>query len=277
MRYPYELATNDPAHPLITFALVADVKRLPEIYRRLKNGDYLNGQRVSTFEVWPTASPFITMEKGEHLTLPLRVWRGQLDVRVANTGGEAPINKTGMAVGQPPSGEMQARLPFPPGAVKYGIRAAGDKRGFWVDLDITGVDKAGLFEWSANVADPSTGESFPVGLSALVYEENLIMNPRSLDTGDVSLAALEKSPIIAAQFNLRKMIGSIQIKGVSSSLAFVKGGVQILVDGSNYLIKAYIVANPGVGPGKYEGTLRVETDDSAHRRIEVPLKVTLVP
>src|SRR5262249_36067651 len=149
------------------------------------------------------------------------------------------------------------RLPFPPGTVKYVVRPPRDQRGFWVDLDITAADKAGFFEWSANIADPSTGESFPVGLSALVYEESLIVNPRSLETGDVSLAALAKSPIIAAQFNLRKLIGSIHIKGISSSLGFVKGGVQILVDGSNYLIKAYIVANPGVGPGKYEAKIRV--------------------
>jgi len=218
------------------------------------------------------------MEKGEHLTLPLRVWRGQLDAHVANTGGDEAANKNVLpSVGPASSREVQARLPFPAGAVKYVMRPGGDKRGFWLDLEISGVDKAGLFEWSTNVADPTTGESFPVGLSALVFEENLIVNPRTIESGDVSLEVLQKSPVIAAQFNLRKMIGSIHIKGVSSSLGFVKGGVQVLVDGSNYLIKVYIVAKPGVGPGKYEGTIKVDTDDSARGEIEVPLKVTLVP
>jgi hypothetical protein len=73
------------------------------------------------------------------------------------------------------------------------------------------------------------------------------------------------------------MVGSIHITGVSSTLSFVKGGVQVLVDGSNYLIKVYVVANPGVNPGKYEGTIRVDTDDPVSRQIDVPLKVTLVP
>jgi hypothetical protein len=146
-----------------------------------------------------------------------------------------------------------------------------------VDIDIAGIDKAGLFEWSTDVTDPGSGESFPIGLEALVYEESLIVNPRSLVSGDVSLATLERSPIIATQFNLRKMVGSIHIKGVSSTLSFVKGGVQVLVDGSNYLIKVYIVANPGVSPGKYEGTIRVDTDDPASPQLDVPFKVTLVP
>jgi hypothetical protein len=218
------------------------------------------------------------MEKGEHLTFPLRIRRGQLDARIANTGSsEAEPKNAPPAVAAASSGDVQPRLPFPDGTVKYAIRPGPDQRGFWVDLDIAGVDKAGLFESSTNIADPSTGESFPLVVTALVYEENLIVNPRRLESGDVSLAMLQRSPIIAVQLNLRKMIGSFHIKGVSSSLSFVKGGVQVLVDGSNYLVKVYVVANPGVGPGKYEGAIRVDTDDAVRRQIDVPLKVTLVP
>jgi len=256
---------------------VADIKKVPEIYRRLQNGDYLNGQRVRTFEVWPTGHPFIVMEKGERLTFPLRVWRNQLDARVANPVSEDMDHKTASAPdAQRPAAGVQQKLPFPTGAINYRIRPGADSRGFWIDIDVSGIDKGGLFEWSANVTDPSTGESFPIELSALIYDQNLIVNPRSLDFGEVSLSVLQKTPIIAAQLNLRKMIGPIHIKAVSSTLAFVKGGVQVLVDGSNYLVKAYVISSPGVDPGKYEGTIRLDTDDPAHARIDVPFKMTVV-
>jgi len=254
--------------------LLADIKRLPEIYRRLQNGDYLNGERTATFEIWPTARPFITMEKGESLIIPLRVWRGQVDSHVASPAQD-PEHKMG-TVAPAQSRGAQATLPFPAGSVKYRIRSGGDQRGFWIDVEIAAVDKPGLFAWSSDVADPSTGERFPIELSALVYEENLIVNPRSLDCGEVSLEALQKSPIVAAQLNVRKMIGSIHIRGVSSTLDFVKGGLQVLVDGNNYLVKAYVVANPPVNPGKYEGTIRLDTDDPKRPRIDIPVKVTVV-
>src|SRR5262249_7333540 len=248
-----------------------------EIYSRLKNGDCLSGQRVATFEVWPTGRPFIVMVKGERLTIPLRVWRGQTDARYASVVPEGAEAKSPPApAALVPASNGQQTKPFPDGAINYRIRQGSDRRGFWIDVDVAGVDKSGQYSWSANVTDPSTGESFPVEVSALVLEENLIVNPRNLDPLEVSLAALKDRPLVATQLNVRKMIGSIHIKAVSSTLGFVKGGWQVLIDGSNYLVKVYIVANPGVAPGKYEGTIRIETDEPSRPQIDVPFKLPLI-
>ena len=201
-----------------------------------------------------------------------------MDTSLANvTTQDAERKNAATASMSAASQQGQPKAQFPAGSVNYRIRPGGTERGFWVDIEIAGVDKSGQFTWSANVADPSTGKSLPIELSALVYEENLIVNPRSLDGSQVSLGTLKAAPIIAARLNVRKMIGSIHIKAVSSTLDFVKGNWQVLVDGSNYLVKAYIVSSPGVVPGKYEGSIRIDTDDPAHKQIEVPFKVTLVP
>jgi hypothetical protein len=272
------LATNDPAHPVITFTLVADIKRLPDVYRRFQNADFVNGQRVATFEVWPSAHPFIVMEKGERLTVPLRVSRGQLDTGIASvTTEDAGRKYVSGAVRPGQVNEEQSKPPFPPGAVAYRIRPGASQRGFWIDIEIAGVVKGGQYRWSANIADPSGGESIPIELSALVFEENLIVNPQSLDAREVSLAALKDTPIIVARMNVRKMIGSIHIKAVTSTLTWVKGGLQVLVDGSNYLVRVYLLQSPGVAPGQYEGTIRIGTDDPARPQIDVPFKVTLIP
>jgi hypothetical protein len=270
------LATNDPSHPLLKFTLIAEVKPIPEIYRRFQNPNYVNGQLVETFEVWPSARPFIIMEKGERLTIPLRIWRGQINPQVASLPTQDIQAKKNRAPDAIPKAEQGGDSPFPAGSVNYRIRSRGDGRGFWVDIELVGVDKPGTFTWSANVADPASGESLSIGLSALVLEENLIVNPKVLSAPDLSLASL-KAPVIAAQVNVRKMIGSIHIRAVSSTLGFVKPGVQVLVDGSNYLVKAYLTANPGVDPGKYEGTIKIDTDDPARRQIEVPFRVTFIP
>jgi len=233
---------------------------------------------VGTFEVWPTARPFVMMEKGERLTIPLRVSPGQLDARIANVSTEDAARKAAQGSAQParPSAE-QGSLEFPAGAVSYQIRPGVSRGGYWVDISVAIGDDAGRFTWSANVTDPATHETFPIELSALVLKDNLTISPRSLDVHDLSLATLKNTPVIAANLNVRKMIGSIHIKGISSSLALVKGGWQVLVDGSNYLVKVYVIANPGVEPGKYQGTINISTDDPAHAQIEVPLTITLIP
>lgn len=217
------------------------------------------------------------MEKGEHLTIPLRVWRGLMNATIASVTTEDAQRKSAAAPDAVPRVEGPDLPQFPAGSVTYRIRPGGNQRSFWIDIELSGVNQSGRFAWSANVTDPATGESFPIGVSALVFEENLIVNPKSLDAPELSLGSLKDAPVIAARLNLRKMIGSIHIKAVSSTLGFVKGGVQVLIDGSNYLVKAYVIANPGVGPGKYEGTIKIETDDPAHRQIDVPFKVTFTP
>ena len=110
----------------------------------------------------------------------------------------------------------------------------------------------------------------------VVLAENVITTPASLDIGEITLSSLRAQPRGIGRVGVRKLTGAFRITALSSSLQFIKLEQQIIVEGSNYLIR--LGSDPSLlpKPGSYDGFLRIETDDSQKPRIEVPIRLILV-
>src|SRR6185369_12191321 len=110
-----------------------------------------------------------------------------------------------------------------------------------------------------------------VQLMTTVPAENLVVTPRELDFGDLTLAGIGRT---VQRIGIRKIVGSFHIKALSSTLPFLKLQQATMVDGSNYLIRITIDSTRPVKPGAYSGVVLIETDEG--HRVEVPIKIKLV-
>ena len=143
---------------------------------------------------------------------------------------------------------------------------------YWLDIPI---DTAG---GSGNSTVPlvvDLGENrsheIRVQLMLTVPAENLVVTPRQLDFGELSLDRVSGA---AQRIGIRKIVGSFHIKTASSTLAFLRLAPATMVEGSNYLIRVTIDPTKPLKPGAYSGVVLIETDEG--RKIEVPIKLKLV-
>ena len=242
----YELQTNDPRHPVIKVTVAATVKAVPDYVKRIATADIRHGEVIGAFQVWPTARPSITVEAGERLTMALRV----------------------RAIGQDASTLKLA--PDAPDAWK--LRRDPKTGDYWMDMQIDASNGPGTHT-ATLVVDAGNGRTreMRIRLTVSVLAENLIVTPKALDFGEVSL---DKARTSIQRVGIRKLIGTFQIKAVSSSLPFLKLEQATMVESSNYLVRLTIDPNKPLKPGTYDGALVIETDGG--NRIEVPIKIKLV-
>jgi hypothetical protein len=254
MEHSHELSTNDPRHPVIKVTVLATVKPLHALVKRINNADVAHGEKIGSFNVWPTARPVITVERGERLTISLRVRP------IAATGGSLKLMTAGEAVK---------------------LRRETNGSGYWLDIPVEPATATS----SATDASPrvtpvvlqpsdSSGD-LNIQLTVNVQAENLITTPRQLDFGEVSIADLQSGSRKIGRVNVRKLVGAFHIKALSSTLAFLKLEHQAMVEGSNYLIRAHIDSAKLPKAGTYNGILHIETDDAQLPRLEVPIKLVL--
>jgi hypothetical protein len=104
-----------------------------------------------------------------------------------------------------------------------------------------------------------------------VPAENLIVMPRELDFGEV---ALENLRLTMKRIGVRKIVGSLHIKALTTTLPFLKLEQATMVEGSNYLVRISIDQTKPLKAGAYQGTVVIETDEG--HRVEVPVKLKLV-
>jgi hypothetical protein len=213
------------------------------------NADVARGEKVGAFNVWPTARPTLTLERGERFLISLRI---------------KPVAGSGATV---------ALAPNAPGA--YKLRREADA--YW--LDIEAEPNAGANPRTIPlVAKSSDGSSTDLGiqLTVNVPAENIVVTPRQLDLGNVSVASLKGGAQKIGRVGIRKLVGTFHIKSLSSTLAFLKLEPVAMVEGSNYLIRVGFITDKLPKAGAYSGVLQIETDEPASPRIEVPIKITLV-
>ncbi len=237
----YELQTNDPKHPVIRPTVVATVRPLPAYVRRIATADVARGEGNGVFQIWPTARPTITLEAGERFNISLRL---------------RPL------IAEPGTLTLPADAPA---TWKLRHEATGD---YWLDLPID----AGASRTVPLVVDMPGGRSreIRVQLTVNVPAENVVVTPREVDFGEVSLAKAQGS---LKRIGIRKLVGSFHIKSASSTLPFLKLDQATMVEGSNYLIRVTIDPTRPLKPGSYEGLLIIETDDGHRAEVKINIKL----
>jgi hypothetical protein len=222
--------------------IVANVKPLPAYAKRITTADVGHGETNGAFQIWPTARPAISVEPGERLTIALRIRALTSDAGTLKLGSGAPESW------------------------KLRREEAGD---YWLDIPIEAGGGSGS-RTAPLVVDLGENRSreIRVQLMVTVPAENLIVTPRDLDFGELTLASVSGA---IKRFGVRKIVGSFHIKTLSSTLPFFKLQQSTMVDGSNYLIRVTIDPTKPLKPGAYDGVVLIETDDG--HRVEVPIKL----
>lgn len=242
----YELQTNDPRHPVIKVTLAATVKAVPDYVKRIATADVGRGEVIGAFQVWPTARPSITVEAGERLTIALRIRAIAPDASTLKLAPDAP--DTWKLRREPKTGD------------------------YWLDIPTEAASGSGT-RTATLVVDPGNGRTreMRVRLTVNVLAENLIVTPKAIDFGEVSLAKTRTS---FQRVGIRKIVGTFHVKALSSSLPFLKLEQTTIIENTNYLVRITIDPAKPLKPGTYDGVLLIETDGG--NRIEVPIKVKLV-
>jgi len=209
--------------------------------KRLKSGDVGHGENFGAYQVWPTSRPEIELEKGEKLSIP---------VRIRSTGAET------LTVTVEPGSPWKLRK-----------ETSGD---YWLDILAEGGAQATPASAKLTVDFGSSRSEIQVKLKTSVPVDNLVVTPKDIDFGDLPVAGLSGS---VKRFGIRKLVGSFHIKTLSSTLPFLKLEQATMVDGSNYVIRVSIDQSKAK-PGSYSGSVVVDTDE-AHR-VEIPVKIKIV-
>ena len=245
-----KLYTNDPRNPSITLKITGVVKPLPDYVARITTAGVAHGQELNGFQVWPTANPVVTVPLGESFKMSLRIRP------LSDAPGDLKL-----APGAPPT---------------FKLRREKQRDVYWLDIDVGPMKEAGAQELSASLkAGDGASPDLPVRVTAQVPSDNVVVSAKAVSM-KVSLASLKSGSRISARVGIRKLIGQLQIKSISSSLAFLRYEAQTIVPGSNYLIRITLDPNTLPRPGTYTGVLQIETDDPQKPRLEIPCTVELV-
>jgi hypothetical protein len=228
--------------------VLATVRPLPAFVKRISNADVAHGDKVGAFNVWPTARPAITVERDERLAISLRIRP------VAGSAGDFKLSAQGEA---------------------FKVRRESKGNGYWLDITIEPAADASprTIPVVLQASDPPT--DLNIQLTVQTQADNLIATPRELDLGEVSITDLRSGSQKMGRVGIRKLVGAFRIKGVSSTLVFLKLEYQALVEGSNYIIRTRIDSSKLPKAGTYNGVLQIETDDAHSPRLELPIKIVL--
>ena len=224
---------------------MANVKPLPGYVKRIATADVGHGEVNGAFHIWPTTRPVITVEAGERLSIAIRIKALTPDAGNLKLGPTAPDT--------------------------WKLRREGNGD-YWIDIPIEPANETST-RVVPLVVELSNGRSreIRVRLMINVPAENLVVTPMELDFGEV---ALEKVRSTMRRVGVRKIVGSLHIKALTTTLAFLKLEQATMVEGSNYLIRITIDPTKPLKAGTYNGTVVIETDEG--RRVEVPVKLKLV-
>lgn len=247
----YNLYSNDPRHAAFNVKVTGTVKAVPDYLKRVANANITNGEIVGSYRVYPTAKPDITIGRDEHLKLTIKIkatGTEDSDLKIAKPIDNAVVNLTKNAASEQYILEVE---PQPLGA--------GGTRTINIPLQSTGGKR----------------ETLDVVITLHTPNNSIVFTPEVVNCGEVSLASLQSSPLRVGRVGVRKLVGNFKITGVTSSLTFLQPELQTMVEGSNYLIRINTTTTNLPKAGAYEGVIRVETDDPAYAKLEIPVKIVL--
>jgi len=129
---------------VITLAVAALVKPIPQFVHRIENADVIKGEWISAFKVWPTAHPQITLAQGETLSFSLRIWPDEpAPAQVA--GPDSPSVGGSQAQDASNTGGTRKLAPLPSGNLTATVRQEGAGQTYWLDVKIGPVQNPGSF------------------------------------------------------------------------------------------------------------------------------------
>jgi hypothetical protein len=230
--------------------LAGKIVPLPGYLKRIGNSDIGHGEKVGSYNVWPTANPVLTVEPGERFSFSLRI--------------------------RPVTGELNlAASTAEPISCKLRREAGG--AGYWLDVDVAPVTEPGSHARAIGLFEEGKETTpFSVNLTVTLPSENLIVTPRSIEVSELALSKLKSGTLRLGRVGIRKQAGAFKVVSVSTTLEFVRAEVETIVHGSNYVVR--LTGDPSNAPrlGLHEGMLRITTDDTTVPPLEVPLKITVV-
>lgn len=224
--------------------MLANVKPLPALVKRITTANVGYGEGNGAFQIWPTARPVITVEAGEALSISLRIRPLTPEAGIVKLGPTAPET--------------------------WKLRR--EVNDYWLDIPI-GPATASSSLVAPLLVEQTDGRSreIRVRLEVVVPGENLIVSPKELDFGELSLGNIKTT---LKRIGVRKIVGSFHIKSITTSLPFLKLEQATMVEGSNYLIRISIDSTKTLKAGVYDGAMVIETDEG--HKVEVPVKLKLV-
>lgn len=235
-------------------SLSARVKALPPFVNRIENAVINRGEYLSGFNVWPSARPRITLQTGERFTLSLRIRPEQ-----TNAGHISKASSEDGAV---------------PTAVRY---EKGD-RSYWVDIIIPAAGEPGQRSIPVKLAIEQGIESeLSIALRISVTSEGTLVTPRTLDLGEMSLGSGGDLSTVSGRIGVRKQLGGLHLGSVKSTVPFLKTETLTIVEGVNYVVRISLEPGAKLTPGSITGSVIIETDDPERPRIEIPVRLRLVP
>jgi hypothetical protein len=246
---------------------------------RLDSPDLANGERVGGLRMWPAAHPRIFLERGEILSFSIRVW--------IEDPAKAPISVTTdkpgviVHVAEKPASDSQTSSGLPPNAVTTAVRTESSGSGFWLDVKLGPVDKAGVFRAPLTIPDgfkefTGTSGAMP-DVTLVVVDSSFAITPPTLNLGAISIATLANSPAPVGTLNVRKLFGSFKLESVTSGLPGLSFDVRTIINDKNYIIRIRVDPGKGLSPSAIDSSILIMTDDPKHLIIEVPIKAVIVP
>ncbi|MFY9556825.1 MAG: hypothetical protein WAV20_13375 [Blastocatellia bacterium] len=218
---------------------------MPDYVKRISTADIARGDGIAGYQVWPTSRPAMTLEAGERLGISLRIRHLARDASTLKLGDGAPDT---WKLRRESNGDYWLDIPIEP---------AGQSSSRTVPLMVESTD--------------GRSREIRVQLMVTVPSENFVVTPRELDFGELNLQGVKTA---LKRIGVRKLVGSFQLKTVTSTLPFVKIEQATMVAGSNYLIRVTLDPAKPLKPGAHEGVLVIETDEG--HRVELPIKMKLV-
>jgi hypothetical protein len=218
---------------------------LPGFVKRISTADVGRGETNGAFHIWPTARPIVTVEAEERLSIALRIKPLAADAGNLKLGPTAPET---WKLRRETNGE------------------------YWLDIGI-GPARDTNTQTVPLVVEQNDGHSREIRIRLVVNvpAENLIVTAKELDFGEVPVG---DAAGVLKRVGVRKIVGSLHIKSLTTTVPFLKLEQATMVEGSNYLIRVRIDATKPLKAGAYEGVVVIETDDG--NRVEVPVKLKLV-
>lgn len=225
------------------------VQPLPDYVRRIINAIPDQGEKLDAFNVWPARQPAMVLERGEQFKFALRI-----------SPAEENAPKLQAAVSNSDK-------------VKCVLRSEANKT-YWLDVEVGPIDAAGLIEAPLTLVAGASDISLKLVINVL--DKAILVTPKEIDLGAVSLKDLKKGLERTARLGIRKQAGAFQIMSLTSTISFLSLEKQSIVEGSNYLIRVGLNAKPLPKKGIYAGVIKIETDNNGGQSVEVPCKVTLI-
>ena len=247
----YKLYSNDPRHFAFDLKVNGVVKAVPDYIKRIANANITNGEQVGSYRVYPTARPDVTLERGEHFKLTIK------------------IKAQGME-----DGDLKIAAPIPDAVVTLKKGDTGDQ--YILEIEPQPLSAGGTR--TIKIPLQSTGakhETLEVVVTLHAPDNSIVFTPDVVNCGEVSLSSLKNEALRVGRVGIRKLVGKFKITAISSSLPFLHAEVQALVDGSNYVVRLNTLTNNLPKAGAYEGVIRVETDDPGYTKLEIPVKIVV--